>query len=133
MTVKERLIKFIKHKNISVRKFESLCGLSFGYIHNMRVSIQPDKMMNIAAQFPELNSGWILTGEGDMLKEPGTAESLISYIRLLPISAIGGSLNNFVVAVKDNECEKIISPVKEADFAITEFRFLCIVSDFNCK
>lgn len=69
MAVKERIIEFIKFKNISVRKFESLCGLSYSYINNMRVSIQPDKIQNIAKQFPELNITWLLTGSGDMVKK----------------------------------------------------------------
>jgi hypothetical protein len=68
MSVKERLKKFIEYKDLSVRKFESMVGLSYGYVNNMRVSIQPDKVMNIANVFPELNTGWLMTGEGEMLK-----------------------------------------------------------------
>jgi predicted RNase H-like nuclease (RuvC/YqgF family) len=68
MSVKERIKKFIKYKGIPVRKFESICGFSYGYIANIRVSIQPDKVMRIAEHFPELNTGWLLTGEGEMLK-----------------------------------------------------------------
>jgi hypothetical protein len=70
MTVKERIKKFIVFKKMPVRRFEKLCGLSYGYINNMRVSIQPDKVANIATCFPELNTGWLMTGEGDMLKKP---------------------------------------------------------------
>ncbi|MEA5110415.1 hypothetical protein SDC9_37016 [bioreactor metagenome] len=69
MTVKERLLEFIKYKGIPVRKFESIVGLSNGYVGNMRVSIQPDKISSIALKFPELDTGWLLTGEGSMLKE----------------------------------------------------------------
>ncbi len=43
------------------------CNLS-GYVNNIRVSIQPDKITSIALHFPELNTGWLLTGEGEMLK-----------------------------------------------------------------
>ena len=68
MTLKERLKGFIKYKGISVRSFEIKCGLSNGYISNMRVSIQPEKMSCIAEQFPELNMGWLMTGEGEMIK-----------------------------------------------------------------
>lgn len=42
-----------------------------------------------------------------------------NQIPLLPISAQAGSLNEFIVSVKDSECEQIISPIKGADFAIT--------------
>lgn len=68
-TVKERLKEFIKLKKISVNKFEQACGLSTGYVGNIRVSIQPDKIKSIAHIFPDLNTGWLLTGEGEMLKE----------------------------------------------------------------
>lgn len=43
----------------------------------------------------------------------------LNQIPLLPISAQAGSLNDFIVSVKDSECEQIISPIKGADFAIT--------------
>ena len=68
-SVKQRLILFLEYKNITKNKFEKLCGLSTGYIKNMRVSIQPEKIRNIAAIFPDLNTGWLLTGEGEMLKK----------------------------------------------------------------
>lgn len=68
MSVKERLKEFINFSNLSTNKFEKLCGLSTGYVGNIRVSIQPDKINNIAHRFPELNTGWLLTGEGEMLK-----------------------------------------------------------------
>ena len=35
----------------------------------MRISIQPDKVTNIARYFSDLNAGWLLTGEGEMLRE----------------------------------------------------------------
>lgn len=67
-TVKERLICFLKANNMGQRKFEMLCGLSNGYVNNIRVSIQPKKLQSIALQFPDLNTSWLLTGEGFMLK-----------------------------------------------------------------
>ena len=75
-TVKHRVIQFIEYKNISVREFERRCGLSYGYVNNMRVSIQPDRLKNIATCFPELNTGWLITGEGEMLKGDKTVVSV---------------------------------------------------------
>lgn len=121
MTVKERLKEYIKHTGISVRKFESLSGLSFGYVNNMRVSIQPDKVLNIATAFPDLNTGWLLTGEGEMLKGQGTKNDNFStehYVFLLPLSAQGGSLGEFSQSVKEEDCERIKSPIDGADFAV---------------
>ena len=79
-TVKERLILYLEYKCISKRKFEMLIGVSNGYINNMRKSVQPDKIESITLHFPDLNTGWLLTGNGEMLnaetKEHGASPCL---------------------------------------------------------
>ena len=67
-TIKDRLILFIKHLGIGQTKFEARCGLANGYVNNIRKSISPDKLQIIAQAHPELNSGWLMTGEGEMLR-----------------------------------------------------------------
>lgn len=67
MSVKERLRAFIKYKKISERNFCMTAGLALSYVNNIRVSIQPDKITSISLAFPELNTGWLLTGVGEML------------------------------------------------------------------
>ena len=66
--IKERLIEFITSQKMSINKFEKECGLSTGYIKNMRKSVSPDKLRSIVQKFPELNPGWLMAGEGNMLK-----------------------------------------------------------------
>ena len=73
-----------------------------------------------------LSASWLLTGEGEMLTgvqaeqtEQSFTESDIHLIPLLPVSAQGGSLNDFVVSIKESSCEKIISPIKGADYAMS--------------
>jgi hypothetical protein len=122
LTVKDRISEFIKFKNISVRKFERMCGLSNGYINGIDQTIMPDKMSKISLIFPDLSTGWVLSGEGKMLKvidDDFNGNTELFFIPLLPVSAQGGSLNDFIVSVKDADCEKIVSPIKGADFAIT--------------
>ena len=70
-TVKERLAAFIEFKGLSKNKFEQMCGLSRRYASNISRSIQPDKIEKISLAFPDLNTGWLLTGEGEMLKDAG--------------------------------------------------------------
>lgn len=77
-TIKERLILFIRHLNIGQGKFETRCGLANGYVNNIRRSITPEKLQQIARQYPELNAGWLMTGEGEMLKESTTNVGEIS-------------------------------------------------------
>ena len=67
MTVRERIIEFAKYKGLSVRAFCRIIGVSETYVSSMRSSIQPDKLIKIAYRFPELNTKWLLTGEGEMI------------------------------------------------------------------
>lgn len=66
-SVKERLIKFLEVKKISKSEFGRRIGVSPAFITSMRQSMQPDKVKRIALEFPELNTAWLLTGEGEML------------------------------------------------------------------
>lgn len=68
MLVKERLVKYIKYKGISNSEFCRRIGVSAAFVSSMRKSIQPNKIDNIALVFPDLNTGWLLTGEGCMLR-----------------------------------------------------------------
>ena len=70
------------------------------------------------------NLQWLLTGDGEMIEDAKptvivAGENNVYSIPLLPVSAQGGSLNDFVVSVKDSDCEKIISPIKGADYAMS--------------
>ncbi len=67
--IKQRLMDFLAFKKIGQGKFESMTKLSNGYINNLKSSIGSDKLQNIIYTFPELNIIWLLTGEGEMLKE----------------------------------------------------------------
>lgn len=71
-SVKQRVKEFIQYKGISVRSFERNCGLSNGYINSIEQTIMPNKLKSISLQYPELNTAWLLTGEGNMLKEEKT-------------------------------------------------------------
>ncbi len=70
---------------------------------------------------------WLITGEGSMFNDDSTValpqvsdtQTKATTVPLLPISAQGGTLNDFVMAVKGLDCEKIISPIGKVDFAIT--------------
>ncbi|MEG1575063.1 MAG: hypothetical protein RR341_08355, partial [Bacteroidales bacterium] len=48
-----------------------------GYVNAIRVSIQPATLHKIAMCFPELNTGWLMVGEGEMLKPtPNTYKNI---------------------------------------------------------
>ena len=93
MSVKERLLDFVSYTKLSKRKFQEKIGVSNSYIQNISESIGADVMNRISIQFPELNTYWLLTGEGGMIQEKSTHEfnktthSGVPYYEDLPVSA----------------------------------------------
>lgn len=88
MTVKERLKLYLKQKNINASEFGRTIGVSNAYISSIVQSIPPDKLQRITLNYPDLNTGWLLTGEGEMLKpslpqKSATEESVFSG-KLIP-------------------------------------------------
>ncbi|MCG8208241.1 guided entry of tail-anchored proteins factor 1 [Tenacibaculum finnmarkense] len=67
MTVKERIKKFIKYKESTVRAFEKDIKASNGYINSINKNIGIEKLQLIIEQNPILNLTWLLTGKGKML------------------------------------------------------------------
>lgn len=67
MGLKERILLFISHVGVSKSTFERACGLSNGYVNNLKGSIGANKLEGILSAFPQLNRNWLLTGEGQML------------------------------------------------------------------
>ena len=105
--------------------------MSNGWANKVGDSIRENTLQKIKEVYPELNIAWLKSGVGEMLntgdsegtlETPGdneTSEEITAkLVPLLPIAAQGGSLNDFVVSVKESDCEKVVSPIKGADFAM---------------
>lgn len=70
MGIKSRLRKFLNFKGIEDSEFELKCNLPIGYIATgIRGSIHQKKLEGIRRQFPELNIGWLLSGDGEMIRK----------------------------------------------------------------
>lgn len=67
-TVKQRLVQFIKFMHLTQKAFEERCGMSNGYVANIRRGIGNEYLQSIAQQFPQLNREWLVYGEGEMLR-----------------------------------------------------------------
>lgn len=67
--VRDRLKEFIFYKGLSVRAFQIQAGLSNSFVASIDQSIAPKTQIKIQMAFPDLNMGWLLTGEGSMLRE----------------------------------------------------------------
>lgn len=84
MTTKDRTLRFIAHKGLSVKKFEEICGLSNGYLNSMKSGYGNSKLAQVLRAFPELNRDWLVYGEGEMIK----GESIQQEETLTPVPTI---------------------------------------------
>lgn len=129
-STKDRLLEFLRYKGMGQQKFENSIGMSNGWVNKVGNSIREISLRKIKEVYPELNIAWLISGAGNMLtgdsegtlETPGdneTSEEITAkLVPLLPIAAQGGSLNDFVVSVKESDCENVVSPIRGADFAM---------------
>ena len=69
-TILDRVIIFADHLGVSLRSFSLSIGASAGYLHRLqsaRSNIGGDFIEKIIQLYPQLNSNWLVTGEGMML------------------------------------------------------------------
>ena len=139
-TMKQRMNEFLAYIDMSQGKFEKSVDMSNGWVNKIGDSIREDNLKKISEVYPMLNIAWLKTGIGTMLNDNGeseetlytpkedhsrernqteAAEETAKMVLLLPVSAQGGSLNDFVVSVKESDCEKVVSPIRGVDFAMT--------------
>lgn len=68
MNLKDRILKFISVKGITVQVFEKESGLSNGAVSKMGDNTRRSTIDKISNAFPDINRDWLLTGNGEMLK-----------------------------------------------------------------
>lgn len=120
MAVKERLIQFVGYKNLSIYKFQQIIGVSSSYVQNIKDGIGGAIVQKIRDAYPELNIEWLINGNGDMLNEQISEQdkSNDNMIYVLPTSKQAGKLSEVINCLTDEDCEKIICPINDADIAI---------------
>ena len=128
MDIKDRIFEFISYKNITIAEFERNVDLANGYIKKFKGSIGSDKLNNIVSFYPELNIGWLITGNGEMLKSSHTniiAKAPMEYGKeqtrpRVPLTAAAGSLSGESIGVTLQQCEQlpIIYQIPAYDFTI---------------
>lgn len=118
MGVKERLIQFIEYKKLSIKEFQKSIDVSVSYVTNISQSIGAVILRRIIEVYPDLNPDWLIKGEGDMIKKMEDSALNGKTILVLPTSAQGGRLTDFVTSIYAQDCERMVSPIDDADFAI---------------
>jgi hypothetical protein len=71
MSTIERIFKYIGYKGISVNEFSKTIDVSNGYFAKQKganANIGSQIIEKIVNNYPELNTDWLITGNGDMLR-----------------------------------------------------------------
>lgn len=126
MTVKERILEFVKLSGLTINKFEGMAGLSTGYLRQLRKAPSYEKIESIILAFPQLNKDWLLTGEGDMIRkdfqnevedispeerrkvETDLAEGRATLIPLIHIDSVGGVYSSNELASSEQYIERML-------------------------
>lgn len=75
MDIKDRFKEFIAYKRLTQRRFQASIGVSSSYINGITDGIGAEVLRKVSITYPELNTDWLLTGEGEMLNTSGALPS----------------------------------------------------------
>ncbi len=96
MNMKSRIIDFVKSQKMSIREFERVCNFLNGTIGAFKNDINNKRRVVIFEKFPQLNTKWLLTGEGEML----------NHLHNEATHNINSSNNTYINGVGDNSQDK---------------------------
>lgn len=68
MEIKERLNQYITAKRLSLRELERKCSISNGVLGRLTSTTSPKTLQRLAEN-TDINIDWLMTGEGEMLKQ----------------------------------------------------------------
>ena len=131
--IKQNILLYLANKGVTPYEFYKVSGVTRGILQQSN-GISEDNIARFLAYAPDVNTEWLLTGKGDMLKSPSSPSTPIDErstepahhvpegnregIPLLPISAMAGAFTDDI-SVMEYECERYVVPVfKGADFLI---------------
>lgn len=111
--IKNRMLHFLEHLEIGQKAFEKNIGISNGYVNNIGKSIGTTILTKIKEKYPELNTDWLLTGNGDMLNNESTGMPKAVTIKgspLIPIDAVAGFGTGDNEGVSYEDCDHYVVP-----------------------
>lgn len=77
----DRIRQIIDYKQISVRKFCIEIGVSNGFLDKVK-DVGVEKVAKILYTYPEINPEWLVTGNGEMIKQQSSPKLPIDTSRI---------------------------------------------------
>lgn len=137
-SIKDRVLQLANRKGVAKKTFCENIGMNYSNFTGKaaKTALNSDAIAKILSIYPDINERWLLTGEGEMLKNeappvrsfPKDEQESISMaiqtnnpqegIPLIPYEAMAGIFTGDL-QVMDYECERFVIPsFKGADFLI---------------
>lgn len=129
MTIKERLIVFIKSEGMSICEFERRISAGNGYVSRIKNGIKPERLNEISLKFPRLNIEWLLQGNGEMLQNADKMQEMQeTYATLPPKQMQTAQLAKLdvknVIKVMANDLDQQQQTINNQQQTINEYRKL---------
>lgn len=135
-TVKERLTEYLKFKGVTKSAFGREVEVSAAYVNSITRTISPDILKRIRLKYPDLNTDWLLLGEGEMLKTQSTNSVITGDVSGNGNQIVAGNNN----VLRDKEVTYTAEPKAEDAEIIETLEAIPIVSleqakapDFDVK
>lgn len=95
-----RLLTIISRMGLTKAQFEKQAGLSNGFVDKAGDNTRKSSLDKISTAFPQINTNWLLTGEGQMLRDQFMGSSI--NIGNITNSVAGNNSNNVNTRINDN-------------------------------
>lgn len=140
ITIKDRILVFMHHLNMSPQTFAYKCMLSQAAISNLSENSHDGTFLKIYSAFPELSPLWLKLGKGEMLR-PTSKMTEIPEIKsedyfIISQHEVKNVMQEFsearnlvqkqmdhyteVIAQKDNQISRLLSMIEEKDKTIVK-------------
>lgn len=118
--IKNNILQFLDCKGITPYKYYKETGTTRGVL-TQNNGMSEENTLRFLAHYPEVNTEWLLTGNGEMLKKDMLPLAVKSNdgIPLIPVNAMAGVAAG-EISVLDLECDRYVIPMfKGADYLIS--------------
>lgn len=115
--VKDRLTAYLKHKKMGMREFSRLCNIGISVLSRISDATSPKTLRKIDEK-SDLNTDWLMYGEGEMLKPKKLVASATANEDVVQTNGDNSpliQLKDLEITLKDD-----VLPIKENDAASKE-------------
>ena len=110
MTIKDRILKFLDYKGISVTRAEAELGWSKSSLLKSN-NVSSDKIGEFIRHYSDVSTDWLIIGKGEMIKPTNEiSNNKVSANNSSNVSTVYNSGQHVNISLPENGTQKIIKP-----------------------